>query len=235
MAMPYGLFVDTAAVIAGALVGLGVGKYIPQAVKEALTLIFGLICFALGITLIVGVNALVPVGLALILGTALGELLDIEGKIMLLLGRVQGALSKGRPGGGQAGSLSGVVTLIPLFCFSTTVIVGGMNEAIGLHDMLLVKAVLDFFTAVIFAASCGALVGLLSIPLFLVGILFYLLSALLMPVMTPAMAADMNAAGGVHCVACALGVLGIRQMRVNNMIPALFLALPVSALWSLFM
>lgn len=235
MAIPYGLFVDTAAVVVGALLGLGLGRHIPEAMKESLTLIFGLICFALGVTLIVGVNALVPVGLALILGTALGELLDLEGKITLLLGRAQGALSQGGTGSGRADSLNGVIMLIPLFCFSTTVIVGSMNEAIGAHDMLLIKAVLDFFTAMIFAASYGALVGLLSIPLFLVGILFYLLSALLIPVMTPAMAADMNAAGGVHCVACALGVLGIRQMKVNNMIPALLLALPISALWSLFL
>lgn len=235
MALPYGLFVDTAAVVVGALLGIGIGKHIPQAMKESLTLVFGLICFALGITLIVEVNALIPVGLALILGTALGELLDLEGKIALLLGKAQGALSRRGPDSGQSQNLNGVIMLIPLFCFSTTVIVGGINEAIGVRDMLLIKAVLDFFTAIIFAASYGALVGLLSIPLFLMGILFYLLSALLIPVLTPAMTADMNAAGGVHCVACALGVMGIRQMKVNNMIPALLLALPISALWSLFL
>lgn len=231
--MPYGLLIDTAAVILGALLGISFGGLLPEKLKENLTVIFGLICLALGITLVTGVNALVPVGIALILGTAAGEALRIEERIFSLLGRVQSLLS------GKAGKsrdshevISGVITLIPLFCFSTTIILGGMNEALGNHDMLLVKSVLDFFTAVIFAANYGILVGLLSIPLFLTGMAFYLLAALLMPVMTPSVIADMNAAGGVHCIACAFGVIGIRKLQVNNMLPALLFALPASALWT---
>ena len=54
-----------------------------------------------------------------------------------------------------------------------------------------------------------------------------------MPVMSPTVIADMNATGGIHCVACALGVLGIKKLHVNNMTIALVLVIPLSVLWSL--
>ncbi len=229
MNFPYGLLVDAIVIILGALIGIKFGKYISEQIKATLTCIFGLICFALGITLIVGVHALVPVALALIIGTAIGEILNLENRISSLLNKVQNKLS------GESGQdkVNGVLTLVPLFCFSTTIIVGGMNEAFGEHEMLFVKSVLDFFTALIFAANYGMLVGFLCVPMFFVGMFFYTLSSALIPIMTPSVIADMNATGGIHCVACALGVLGIKKLNVNNMAVALLLSIPISILWSL--
>ena len=231
MQFPYGLVVDAIVIIAGATIGIKFGKYISETMKNTLTCMFGLICFALGVSLIVKVNALVPVALAVILGTAIGEVLNLEDKVAGTLKKVQDRISKGR--GAEMEKVNGVLTLVPLFCFSTTVIVGGMNEAFGSHEMLFVKSVLDFFTAMIFAANFGILVGLLCIPMLIVGMFFYCLSSVLMPVMTPTVIADMNATGGIHCVACALGVLGIKKLRVINMTIALVLIIPLSILWSI--
>ena len=45
--------------------------------------------------------------------------------------------------------------------------------------------------------------------------------------------ADLNACGGIHCVAVAFNVIGIKHIRVNNAIPALIFVVPLTILWAL--
>lgn len=231
--MPVGLIIDASSVILGSLIGVLCGKFIPERMKESLTIFFGMICFALGITLIVGVNSLVPVGVALVLGTATGELLDIDGWLQKGTKKLQNAIAKKQGGSGDDSVVAGIVTLLPLFCINTTMILGGINDAMGNPGVLLVKSVLDFFTAIVFAANFGVIISLLSIPLFAIGIVFFALSSLLSPILTPTVIADLNACGGIHCVAVAFNVIGIKHIRVNNAIPALIFVVPLTILWAL--
>lgn len=229
--MPYGLIIDTASVVVGTLIGVVFGKFIPERTKESLTIFFGMICFTLGITLVVGVNSLVPVGVALVLGTATGEALNLDGKLQAATKKLQNTLAERQGRQGDESAVVGVVTLLPLFCINTTIILGSINDAMGNHNVLLVKSVLDFFTAMVFAANYGLIISLLSVPLFLIGIVFFALSSLLNPILTPTVVADLNACGGIHCMAVAFNVIGIKHIRVNNAIPALFYVVLLTMLW----
>ena len=229
--MPYGLIIDTASVVVGTLIGVVFGKFIPERTKESLTIFFGMICFTLGITLVVGVNSLVPVGVALVLGTATGEALNLDGKLQAATKKLQNTLAERQGRQGDESAVVGVVTLLPLFCINTTIILGSINDAMGNHNVLLVKSVLDFFTAMVFAANYGLIIALLSVPLFLIGIVFFALYSLLNPILTPTVVADLNACGGIHCMAVAFNVIGIKHIRVNNAIPALFYVVLLTMLW----
>lgn len=231
--MPYGLIIDTLAVIAGAFIGVVFGKYIPDRMKESLTIFFGMICFTLGITLVIGVNSLVPVGVALVLGTATGEAFNLDGKLQSATKKLQNAIAERQGKNGDESAAAGVVTLLPLFCINTTIILGSINDAMGDYTVLLVKSVLDFFTAIVFAANFGLIISLLSVPLLLIGMVFFGLSSLLGPILTPAVVADLNACGGIHCMAVAFNVIGIKHIRVNNAIPALVYVVPLTILWGM--
>ena len=59
-------------------------------------------------------------------------------------------------------------------------------------------------------------------------------AALILPLTTPAMMADFTAVGGLLLLATGLRICGIKMFAVVNMLPALLIAMPLSALWTRF-
>ena len=114
--MLIGPYVNGSAVIIGGLIGAMAGGKLPERVKTALPMTFGLCSVGLGITLVLKVKYMPAVVLAMVLGAFLGELLHLEkrigsGKLVvitvisaLLSGYVQHKFS-----GPWFGGLSGVV------------------------------------------------------------------------------------------------------------------------------
>uniref|UniRef100_UPI000466AE35 DUF554 family protein n=1 Tax=Franconibacter pulveris TaxID=435910 RepID=UPI000466AE35 len=56
----------------------------------------------------------------------------------------------------------------------------------------------------------------------------------ILPLPTPAMMAVFTATGGLLLLATGLRICGIKMFAVVNMLPALLLSMPVSALWTHF-
>ena len=122
--------------------------------------------------------------------------------------------------------------ILVLFCISAVGIFGSLTEGMtGDPSLLLVKAILDFFTAAIFATALGYSVAALAIPQFLIQATLFFLATRIMPLTTPTMVADFSACGGLIMVATGFRMAGIRHYSVANMLPALFLVMPVSAFW----
>jgi uncharacterized membrane protein YqgA involved in biofilm formation len=128
------------------------------------------------------------------------------------------------------------VALLVLFCMSGTGVYGSMSEGMtGDPTLLVVKAILDFFTAPIFASTMGLTIGLLVVPQFAVQALLFLAAALILPLTTPDMLADFSACGGLIMLATGFRICGIKPFPVASMIPALLLVMPLSWLWAAFL
>ena len=110
-----------------------------------------------------------------------------------------------------------------------------MSEGMtGDPTLLIVKSILDFFTAIIVASIMGLTVGVLVVPQFTVQLLLYLSASLIIPLTMPDMLADFSACGGFIMLATGFRIASIRQFPVANMLPALILVMPRSWLWSTF-
>lgn len=226
--MPYGVIINSIAVFGGGMVGAVLKMLFPDRLKHALPGIFGLSAVAMGIVMIIKMESMTAVVLSLILGTIVGELLNLESRLLCGLT----ILNKKLPVGIEKEQQDVLSSMIVLFCFSGTGIFGAMNAAItGDHSILITKSVMDFFTALIFATTVGYVIGLICVPQFLVGTLLFASAALIMPYMTDTVMADFNACGGMITLAVGLKILEIKSMRVLNMLPAILLVLPVSTLW----
>ena len=126
-----------------------------------------------------------------------------------------------------------VITLVSAFCFGSMGIFGAINEGItGSTDILLTKAVLDLFSGIVFGTLFGLSVSLIAIPQFAILALLYASAASLAPYMTPGMLGDFTACGGVIFVATGLRMCGIKIFPVINMLPAMLIIMPLSALWA---
>ena len=134
------------------------------------------------------------------------------------------------------GILNTMGDLLVLFCMSGTGIYGSMSEGMtGDSTLLIVKAILDLFTAPIFASTMGFTVGILVIPQFAVQSALYCAASLILPLLQPDMLADFSACGGLVMVATGFRICGIKPFPVASMIPSLFLVMPLSWLWAVYL
>ncbi|MBO5657000.1 MAG: DUF554 family protein, partial [Agathobacter sp.] len=114
-----------------------------------------------------------------------------------------------------------------------TGIYGSLDSGMtGNHTILMAKAVLDFFTAIIFATTLGKVTSFIAIPQFVIFILLFLLAKVIVPHTTPSMINDFKACGGFLLVATAFRMMKLKEVPAADMIPAMILVMPLSHLWS---
>ena len=89
-----GPYVNGAAVIVGGLFGALIGTRIPDRVKTALPLTFGLCSVGLGINLVIKVKYMPAVVLAMVIGAIIGEMFFLEKQIGRVAGTTRGLINR---------------------------------------------------------------------------------------------------------------------------------------------
>lgn len=233
--MVTGPFINASAVLVGGVLGALLSQRLPERIRTAMTSIFGLASLGIGILLVIKCANLPVMVLSTLVGTLLGEICNMEKGINTLVSKLQQLMSaKGKKKASAHESyIQSYVAIIVLFC--GTGVFGAMREGMtGDASILIAKAFLDFFTATIFACTLGIAVAAISVPMLLIQLTLAACAALIMPLTTPMMLADFSAVGGMLLVATGLRICGIKMFAVVNMLPALVLAMPISAAWTLF-
>ncbi|WP_432453329.1 MULTISPECIES: DUF554 domain-containing protein [unclassified Agarivorans] len=236
--MMIGPIMNSCAIILGGLGGASLARYIPKRLQKGLPATFALSAIAIGISMIVKVNNLTVVVMALILGTALGELIYLESGVSKAASFIQrkceGFLPLPRGLSKQEFSHQ-FTALIVLFGASGLGVIGAMTEGLnGNYQLLLVKSLMDFVTAMIFAVTLGPGVVLLAVVQFVVQASLFLLAQSIMPYMDAIAYADFSAVGGIIMLAVGLRIAKIMHFAVVNFLPALILVLPFTYLWREF-
>lgn len=215
-----GAFVNTLTVILGSVVGLVLKKQIPEKLTNAVMTTIGLCTIAIGIGgIIKGQNQLVMI-ISLVLGTIVGTLVDLDGKISKLGEKLQ---SKNKTSNNQNTTFSqGFVAASLLFCVGAMTIVGSMNAGIsGDNQMLYTKSVLDLISSIMLAASLG--IGVLFSSAFVLvfqGALVAL-SMVLGSFLNDFAIAELICAGSVMITALGLNLIGVTKIKVANLLPGL--------------
>jgi uncharacterized membrane protein YqgA involved in biofilm formation len=230
--MPIGITTDVCATLGGALLGLVIGKKLPDYIKNALNNILGIAAITMGIVLIMRQHTLSAVVLSVILGCIVGEVLHLEGLINKGVTHVVESFMKGTDA--NEAFLIQVSAVVILFCFGGTGWYGALNEGLtGDGSILITKSILDCVTAVIFGSLLGKIVPVLCIPQAIVYACLFLVSGLVQRFITPDMIADFSAAGWIITLCAGLRLTGIkRDIKVLNLLPALILVFFVSAGWT---
>lgn len=233
-----GIIINCLAVVAGGLLGMIFGKRLSQEFTTKLNTVFGVCAMGMGISSIVLMENMPPVILAVVLGSAiglackLGQLISRGGECLqkpvskLLGDRSSSTLPKEE-------YLSLLVTTIVLFCSSGTGIYGSLDAGMtGSTTILISKSILDLFTAMVFACNLGAVVSIVAVPQFVIFTALFLAAKAIYPLTTPAMIADFKACGGFLLVATGCRIAKMQDFPIADMLPAMVLVMPLSALWT---
>ncbi|MFW0766218.1 DUF554 domain-containing protein [Trabulsiella odontotermitis] len=235
--MVIGPFINAGAVLMGGVLGAVLSQRLPERIRVSMTSIFGLASLGIGILLVVKCANLPVMVLATLVGALIGEFCYLEKGINTAVGKMQQLMMKsgGKRSGMHETFIQSYVAIIILFCASGTGIFGAMREGMtGDPSILIAKSFLDFFTATIFACTLGIAVAAISVPMLAIQLSLAVCASMILPMTTPMMMADFTSVGGLLLVATGLRICGIKMFAVVNMLPALVLAMPLSAAWTAF-
>lgn len=227
--MPIGIIIDVIAVAIGGLLGSVIGHKLSEEFKRQMNMVFGACALGMGIASIVLMKNMPAVVFSVIAGTIIGLAIKLGKGIETVFTKAFSGVMKS-----SDGEMTGLfITALVLFCASGTGIYGSLDSGMtGNHSVLIAKAVLDLFTAMIFACQLGKVVSVIAVPQTVIFMLLFLLAKIIVPMTDATMIADFKACGGFLLLATGFRMLKLRDLPVADMIPAMVLVMPVSYFWA---
>jgi uncharacterized membrane protein YqgA involved in biofilm formation len=216
-------FINAGLILLGSMLGLFFNKLISQRFISIITHALGLCVLGIGISSAVGTKNVLCVIVCMVVGTLLGEAIDIERRLDAGGNLLRAKLIRSE---GNSRFTEGFVNASVLFCVGAMAIMGSLEA--GLHgnwSILISKGVIDGVTAITFAAAMGIGAAFSVIPLILYQGAMTLLATVVGPYLGDAVITEMSAVGGTIIMGIAINMLGIGNVRIKsgNMLPAIFL------------
>ncbi|MFV9510311.1 DUF554 domain-containing protein [Tepidibacillus sp. LV47] len=219
-----GTIVNAIAIIFGGIIGSFLSN-IPLKMRNTVMQGIGLAVIIQGITMGLKTQNFLLVILSLVLGGIVGELLKIEDRLDRL-----GMWLEAKVGGKSKGSIStAFVTATLVYTIGAMAILGALNSGLNLdHQLLYLKAMLDGFSAIIFASTLGIGVIFSAIPVFLyqgtIALLATYIHSFIPKNLLDQMIVEITATGGILIIAIAINILELKKINVANMLPAVVIA-----------
>ena len=230
-----GTLINTAAVLLGTAIGLLVGGRLTAGIQERVVLGLGLVTLVLGVDNALEwdhTSPLIVMG-GVLLGGIAGEAIGIERRLAQLGDAIQARVARGGP----SRVSEGFVTASLLFCVGPLTVLGSIQDGLtGDYDLLVTKSLLDGFASIAFAATLGWGVGLAAVTVLLIQGGISLGAAPFDSVLgegSDALAA-LTSAGGILIIGISLKLLGVKDVKVGNYLPALVFAPCLVGVVSLF-
>lgn len=214
-----GTIVNTATIVTGTIIGHIAKKGIKEKYQQVLFNAMGLAAVALGFNAVSNnlPKSQYPVLfiISLAIGGLAGTMLKLYERFKKLSSRI-----------GTSNLAQGLSTGILLYCIGTLSIVGPVMSALyGDNTYLFTNATLDLVTSAVLATTYG--IGMLwAAPvLFMWQGAIYLLTVLAGNIIPTPLVTEISVVGGVLIAASGFSILGIKDCKTINMLPAL--AVPV--------
>lgn len=230
----FGTLVNIITVIVGSAIGLLLGHRLPQRTRDTVTDALGLVTLLIGalsaaevtsavLSGAVGRSAPVLIVLgSLLLGGIAGSLLDIEKRLEDFGVWLQ---FRFKARGSQARFVEGFVSSSLVFCVGPLTILGSLSDGLGLGaQQLLLKATLDGFASIAFAASLGVGVMASAISVAVIQGSLTLLGVAVGDFLPAAHLVAITATGGLLLVGVGVRLLQLKAVPVGNLLPALLVA-----------
>jgi uncharacterized protein len=218
-----GALVNGACILIGSILGRFL-QHIPEKIKETVMSGIGLAVMVLGLQMGFKSDNFLVVILSIVGGAVLGEWMNLEGRLNSL-----GNWIERRMKAKEGTSISqGFVTATLIFGIGAMAIIGALDSGIrNDHDVLITKAIIDGFTALVLASTLGIGVLFSAFPIILYEGLMAIFSRQINTMVPTALMdsfiLEMTATGGVMILAIGLNIIGVTKIRVANLLPGIMI------------
>ncbi len=234
-----GTVLNIATILLGSVIGIFIGERLKDKTRGLITDILGMV------TLLGAASAIIPlfkdqylsaipkgwstmpVLIALLLGGIIGSALKLEDRVEHL-----GEYLRNRFNSKEGSFVEGFLNSSLLFAIGPLAILGSISDGMGKGiDQLTLKSVLDGFASIAFASSLGWGVAASAISVGVYQGLWTVTGLFLGNVMRDYQVDAMTITGGILLLAIGFRLLRIKDIPVGNLLPSLFLAPLIAALF----
>ena len=216
-----GTLLNAATVLVGGVIGTALGDRLPERIRENVVRGVGLFTLAMGAKFAIDTSNLLYVLGSMLLGGIAGSLWGVDRRLTALGDTLQRRFARG----GSSTVSEAFVTASIVFCVGPLTFLGSIQNGLtGDASLLVIKSVLDGFTAIALSATLGWGV-LLTIPLILVyqgGLA--LGASLFTGLLSDLQLREMSAVGGLLIIGVGLKLLAVRDVKVADFLPAIVVA-----------
>jgi hypothetical protein len=217
-----GTLLNAATVLVGGALGTVLGDRLPERIREQVVRGVGLFTLAMGAKFALDTGNLLYLLGSILIGAIIGAAAGIDRRLVALGEYLQQRFARQ---GRESTVSEAFVTASIVFCVGPLTFLGSIQNGLtGDASLLVIKSVLDGFTAIALAATLGWGV-LLTIAVILVyqgGLA--LGAAFLAGALNEAQLREMNAVGGLLILGVGLKLLSIRDVKVADFLPAILVA-----------
>lgn len=214
-----GTIVNSITIIVGSLLGIILKNSIKEDYKNTIMTGVGLTVIIIGINGGIKSQNMVLVIVSIVLGSLIGEIIGIEEKLIKLGDKMSQYF-----GNSDSNFSQGFVTASLVYCVGAMSIIGALESGLlNSNETLYAKSVLDGVSAIILASTLGIGVIFAVIPVFIYQGSISVLSHYLKDILVDSLILEVSAIGGILIMAIGINLLGIKKMKVGNMLPAVFL------------
>ena len=227
-----GTIINTIAVIIGGFLGLFCGGFLKERHQQSLTYACGVSVLFISVaggmegmlsadvgTISAGRSMFVTI--CILLGTVLGEIINIEGWFERF-----GKWLKIKSGNARdVKFVDGFLTTSFTICIGAMAIVGSIQDGInGDYSILAIKAILDLIIVLVLTSTMGKGCIFSAIPVFVFQGTVTLLAKVIEPVMTDEALRNLSLIGSVLIFCVGINLVWDKKIRVANMLPAVVIA-----------
>ncbi|MDQ6712595.1 MAG: DUF554 domain-containing protein [Candidatus Dormibacteraeota bacterium] len=223
-----GTALNTGTVLAGAAIGLSLGRVIPASLQQTIRAAIALFVAVYGMQMAFKTHNPLILLVSVLIGVTIGEVLRIDAGVQAIGAWAERRISRG----GEPGRVSlAFITTSLIYCVGPLTVLGSFLDGTrGDVTMLAVKSTLDGVTSIVFAATLGWGVILSAVSVLVVQGSLTLIAFLVHAGLSELETAELTAAGGVAVLGIAVGLLELRQIKVANFLPSLLVAPLLAAL-----
>ncbi|MBS4786389.1 MAG: DUF554 domain-containing protein [Clostridiales bacterium] len=222
-----GTFINAAAIIAGAVVGMLIKRGIPASVERGVTRAQGLAVGLIGLNGVIAAMFTVDADgtlsdsggllllVSLVLGSLVGELIRIDDRLLGFGKAIEGRIN-------IEGFAQGFISASIITCVGAMSIVGALNDGLmGDSQVLIVKSTLDFVTCLVLASSLGIGVAFAAIPTFVYQGAITLSAGFLSPYISQDLLNMICMVGYAIVICVGLNLLMDAKLKTANFLPAI--------------
>ncbi len=215
--LPIGALMNAGSILAGGVIGMLVGRRMPEAVRACIFQGLGLSVLAVGIKLTLQSTSPLILITSIVCGGAVGGLLRMEDRMTAASLWLKARLRAKNPR-----FADGLVLSVTVFCFGSLAVLGPLDEGVRGDLMLLsTKSFLDGLTTIAFASVYGVGALLSFVPVLAYEGSLTMLAHSLSRFIDPATVTELSAVAGVMTIGTAINLLELRRISLPNLLPSL--------------
>ncbi|NMB26225.1 MAG: DUF554 domain-containing protein [Firmicutes bacterium] len=221
-----GTLINVSTIVVGTFIGMAVKTRIPDHMSQTVMGGLGIFTIFVGFSMALESRNMLIVLFSIVLGTIIGSLLNINGRLEAATAKLEARFAK--EGSGLA---QGFLAASLLFCVGPMAILGSIEDGLtGSYRILMTKSIMDGFSSLVFGATMGIGVALSSLPLLIYQGALTLGASVVKGAMTDSAMVEMTATGGLLIVSIGINMLGTKKLLVADMLPAIVIAVILARL-----